>query len=124
MRFFSYSGSLNSQTFRILVTSSILLIGFGAAISIYLLAGETTDDPLSEFEQTKIFSYEMQRIGGKMALLSHDISVWFIGLWHGQQLAYTVAFVTLMIALLFYYFSSGIQPENKLTRPHDYNGDD
>jgi ADP-dependent phosphofructokinase/glucokinase len=90
-----------------IVTSGILSIGFGCAAAIYLTAPELTDNPLDEFEQSKMFAHEVQRMGGRMALVANDLSAWLSGLWRGQHLAYTVAVITVVIALVYYVIASG-----------------
>jgi hypothetical protein len=92
-----------------LVTAIILMIGFGTAIAIYLTADEIPDNPFAEFEQSKRFAHEVQRMGGKMAIVANDASVWFGALWHGRQLAFTVACITLVIAVGYYVIASGIK---------------
>ena len=102
-----------------LVTTGILLAGLGTALVIYLTAGEQPDNPLAEYENSKKFSYEVQRMGGKMALVANDLSAWFSGLWQGQQLAYTVACITLVIAVVYYVVASGIAQGEHGPGPHD-----
>lgn len=94
-----------------LITIGILATGFGAAVSIYLMAGDDTPENLfADYEKSKKFSHEVQRMGGKMSLVANDITAWFASLWQGQQLAYTVAGITVVIALGYYFIASGIQP--------------
>lgn len=105
-----------------LVTTGILLAGLGTALVIYLTAGEQPDNPLAEYENSKKFSYEVQRMGGKMALVANDASAWFAGLWHGRQLAGTVACLTLLVALVYYLIASGSQHGDDDAGPHDDQG--
>ena len=91
------------------ITTGILLVGFGAAVAIYLTAADAPDNPFAEYEQSKKFSYEVQRMGGKMALVANDMTSWFAELWHGRQLSYTVACITLVIAVGYYVIASGIK---------------
>jgi hypothetical protein len=105
-----------------LVTAGILLAGFGSAVAIYLTAAEIPDNPFAEYEQSKRFSHEVQRMGGKMALVANDASVWFAGLWHGRQLAFTVACITLLIALGYYVVASGTKPGEHAAGTHDDDG--
>ena len=102
-----------------LVTAGILLTGFGIALAIYLTAEEIPDNPFADYENSKRFSHEVQRMGGKMALVANDAGAWFAGLWHGRQLAFTVACITLLIALGYYVVDSGIKPGEGLAGPHD-----
>ena len=113
------SNSANPLKRCYLVTAGILLVGLGAAIAIYLTAADIPDNPFADYEQSKRFSYEVQRMGGKMALVANDASAWFEALWQGRQLAYTVACITLVIALGYYVVASGIQSEEQGAGPHD-----
>ena len=113
---------VNPLTRCYLVTAVILLTGLGTAVAIYLTAEDIPDNPFAEFEQSKRYSYEVQRMGGKMALVANDISSWFADMWHGRQLAYTVACITLVIALGYYAIASGIKPGEDAAGPHDGDG--
>ena len=88
------------------ITASILLIGLGSAVWVYVTAVDIPDNPFAEFEQSKRFSHEVQRMGGKMALVANELSSWFSGLWQGRQLAFTIACCTLLIAALYYVIAS------------------
>lgn len=101
------------------ITAAILLIGFGSAVAIYLSSEEISDNPFADYEQSKRFSHEVQRMGGKMALVANDLSAWFASLWQGQQLAYTVACFTVVIAVGYYVIASGTNPGDKNSGPHD-----
>jgi hypothetical protein len=87
-------------------TAAILLIGWSIAIGIYLAADGTVADPLAEFEDTKKYSYELERIGGKAALAANYLTKWFSGLWQGESFAYTVAFITFAIAVGYYFVTA------------------
>jgi hypothetical protein len=49
-------------------------------------------------EDSKSYRQSMELYGGKANLLADDFRRWFSGLWHGTSLAYTVAFVTILLA--------------------------
>lgn len=102
-----------------LVTAGILLIGLGSAIAIFLTADDIPDNPFAEFEQSKRFAHEVQRMGGKMALVANDASAWFAALWHGRQLAYTVACITVVIAVGYYMIASSLKPGKHGAMPRD-----
>lgn len=80
------------------VSLGLLLLGLGSAGLIYaFMPPETPDDawrtdPLNQRRYTR----QMQVIGGKANLLSAEFIDWFAGLWHGRNLAYTVAVLTLV----------------------------
>lgn len=102
-----------------LVTAGILLIGFGSAVAIYLTADDIPDNPFAEYEQSKRFAHEVQRMGGKMAVVANDASAWLAALWQGRQLAYTVACITLVIALGYYIVASDIKSKGHRIEPHN-----
>lgn len=94
-----------------IITASILATGLGSAAAIYLTAAETPYNPFDEFEKSKKFAYELERMGGKAALVAHDLNKWFAGLWQGETLAYTVAIITMVIAAGYYFIATGLEAE-------------
>ena len=93
------------------IASAILMVGFGSALAIYLTAEEAPADPFAEFEKSKKFAYELERMGGKAALAANDINRWFAGLWQGETLAFTVAVITIVVAVGYYFIASGLAAE-------------
>ena len=92
---------------------AIILVGFGSAVAIYLAAAEVPVDPFAEFEKSKKFAYELERMGGKAALVANDFNKWFAGLWHGESLSYTIAAITILIAAGYYFISTGLVAETR-----------
>ncbi len=87
--------------------------GFAGAIAVFLTAAEKSADPFAEFEKSKKFAYELERMGGKAALAAHDFNTWFTGLWQGESLAYTVAVLTILISAGYYFIATGLEAEAK-----------
>lgn len=85
------------------VTAGMLIVGWGVAIAVYATAAPDEDNPLYEFEQSKKYLLDVERVGGKTAVFSSEIRAWFSGLWHGQSLAFTIATLTTVIALGYLY---------------------
>ena len=92
-----------------IATATILLIGFSSTIAIYITAQPPSANPFEEFEGSKRFTRSVEVMGGKMSLVAHDLSKWFSSLWQGQQLAFTVAIITVVIATAYYLIASGIE---------------
>jgi hypothetical protein len=109
----------------------VALVGLCSALLIYLTAGEDTIDegfqivivdgkaypiPLAD---TKMYRRELQRFGGKMALLLDDLNRWFASLWHGKSLAVTVVWITAFVSLALFLLARGMPsgPEPGVT-PH------
>lgn len=94
-----------------LITAAIVLTGACSAVVIYLTAAKLPDDPFAEFEKSKKFAHELERMGGKAALAAHDVNRWFAGLWQGETLAYTVLFITAVVAAVYYVVAVGLEKE-------------
>ena len=45
----------------------------------------------------------MEEIGGKSNVFAQDTKEWFVGLWHGTRLAYTLAVLTFVVAGLCFF---------------------
>ena len=99
-----------------LVTVAIVAAGFSGALAIYLTAAEAASDPFAEFEKSKKFAYELERMGGKAALVANDLNKWFGGLWQGETLAYTVAAGTIFIAAGYYFIATSLEAEARMNR--------
>ena len=45
----------------------------------------------------------LEEIGGKSNVFAQDTKEWFVGLWHGTRLAYTMAVLTFAVAVLCFF---------------------
>ena len=78
----------------------ILLVGLGSSIEIYVTAGEPADNSMVyEYEHSKRFRHEMEAVGGKANMLFSELASEAEALFEGRNLAYTVAFGTLVISI-------------------------
>jgi len=89
---------------------AVLLVGLCSAFVIFLTAGDAADGavryevidgkayavPLSD---TKAYVRDLQRFGGKAAVLAAELDRWFAGLWQGRTLALTVAILSIAVSL-------------------------
>ena len=96
----------------------LLLVGFGSALAVFLVAraapaDQFLNDPLAE----KKYLRELRVIGGKANELAAEFQDWFAGLWEGEQLARTIAVLTVASTLGFRWlaahpgFTAGSPPE-------------
>jgi hypothetical protein len=93
---------LDRSTRLRLISAGILIMGLGSAIVLYLRAGQAPGNPLGyDPEDTKQYLHDMELYGGKMNVVAADMRQWFSGLWHGKHLAYTVAFLAVLLAAGF-----------------------
>jgi hypothetical protein len=89
------------------ITVLLLLIGFGSALVIYLTARPVTLDPLLGDPLTnKKFVHELRVIGGKSNVMAAQFIDWFAGLWQGENLAGTVAVLTVAVTLAFRFVAA------------------
>ncbi len=101
----------------------ILTLGFSAAIVIYVTAatrpaGLEGYDP----EDSRRYLREMELYGGKANVLASEFRQWFATLWHGRTLAFTVALLTVLLALAVLFFAVPV-PSTISHSPED-RGDD
>jgi len=87
------------------VSGLILVLGLCAGLLIYRATDKGAADAVA-YEvvngqaysvtpaDSKIYNRELERIGGKAALLFADFDRWLSSLWRGRSLAYTVVFLT------------------------------
>ena len=100
----------------------ILMAGLCGAMLIYQLAEDIPDASLGYVivngtvyplatGDSKIYRREVQRFGGKAALLFDDFNRWFADLWRGKTLARTVALISILISLGIYLFANSLAPD-------------
>ena len=97
-----------------LIGAIILLVGIGSAILIYQ---SVDDDSISVLgyvvgggsvysikpENSKIYLHDLELYGGKAGVLADEFRRWFIGLWQGKTLAFTIAFITVFISFGIFF---------------------
>jgi hypothetical protein len=98
----------NSPDRRRFIAAAILIIGLACAGVIYLRAGP---DAVSsyEWEETKQYQRTLELYGGTANVVASDFREWFASLWHGQRLAFTVAFITLATAFCCWFLARALE---------------
>ncbi len=102
----------------------VLVAGLCSAMLIYLLAEDVPDDSLGyaivngtvyplATRDSKAYRREVQRFGGKTALLFDDFNRWFADLWQGKNLAKTVAWISVLMSLGIYLFANSLAPDSR-----------
>lgn len=100
----------------------MLAIGLCCALLIYLTA---EDDPVSAVGyvvvdgvtypvapgSSKMYVRELQRFGGKSAVLFDEFNRWFAGLWQGKSLAITVAWISIVVSLGVFLFARDLSSD-------------
>src|SRR5450759_1307030 len=98
----------------ILIGTIIMLVGLGSAILIYQSAGDNSDRVLGyeiidgsaypiRPEDSRMYRRDLELYGGKAAVIVDDFSRWFVGLWHGKSLAFTVAGISIFISFVVFF---------------------
>jgi hypothetical protein len=104
------STTLSPERIR-LATRAILVLGFSAAVVIFLTAKPPPENPLGyDPMDTKRYLHDMEVYGGKANVLAAQFRDWFDSLWHGRTLAFTVAVLTVMAAFVFKFYATPLPP--------------
>ena len=83
------------------VTRIILAVGFTAAVVAYIVARQQPENPLGyDPLQTKQYRHELEVYGGTANVLAAEFREWFVSLWYGTNLAYTIAVLTLLVVFV------------------------
>jgi hypothetical protein len=120
-----------------LIGAIILLVGLGSSILIYQTAGDDSNSALSYHigsgsvysikpEDSKIYRHDLELYGGKAGVLADQFRRWFVGLWYGKSLAFTVACITVLISSGFFLAAhnlTGSTSRRKSDAPFENNRD-
>src|SRR5215471_2176326 len=88
-------------------TLAILVVGFVAAVAIYLAGQPPPENPLGyDPMDTKKYLHDLEEFGE-----------WFASLWHGRRLAFTVAALSVIAACLFKFFATPLPPDPEAPTP-------
>ena len=108
----------NPRTRCYAISIFVLIVGLSSALLINLTADDSPDTsgayqvvivdgvvyPVSPGD-SKMYVREVERFGGKAAVLFDEINRWFFSLWRGKTLASTVAWITLALSLGLFLFA-------------------
>ena len=109
----------NRRTCLNLIGAIILMVGLASAILIYRKAENDSRD-VSGYEQgsgsvypvkpedSKKYLRDMELYGGKANVLVDEFRRWFVGLWHGESLAFTVGCITIFVSFGIFYTANHV----------------
>jgi len=100
-----------AQTLLRRIGVAILIAGLCASALVFVMApaadesGADASSALSvtTVDNSKRYQLELERIGGKSAVLAAEFDDWFTSLWHGARLAGTLAILSLGASLLCFW---------------------
>jgi hypothetical protein len=86
---------------------AILILGSLGSAWAYRVAvvDELRDALVDQARATRNYQGQMEHIGGKANVLGSEIQEWFVSLWHGRNLAYTLAVLTIFVALMCFFLA-------------------
>jgi hypothetical protein len=88
------------------LTTAILVVGFGVAAAVYFAAGPEPENPLGyDPLETKRYVHDLELYGGKANVLAAEFRDWFVGLWYGRNLAFTIAGLSVLLVLAVRFFA-------------------
>ena len=98
---------MTRRTLISIVSLAVLVAGLSAGLALYATA---EDEPEASADSalllspgsSKIHIREIQRFGGKQAVLFDELLRWFADRWHGKALGKSVAFLSTLAALGLY----------------------
>jgi hypothetical protein len=122
------------QTCLNLISVMILLVGLGSAVLIYRIAENDSNSvfgyeiiggqayPIMP-EDSKMYLRDLQLYSGKAGVLADEFRRWFVGLWYGKSLAFTVAYITLFVSFVVFYAANHL-PSRLKSDVHSENNRD
>ncbi len=85
----------------------LLTLGFTAALVIFFTAQPERVDPLvGDLLSNKKYLHELRVMGGKSNVLAAEFMDGFGHLWHGRELAGTIAVLTVLTTLVFRFVAA------------------
>ena len=102
----------------------VLAIGLVSAVLIYVTAEDEPEAGVGyvivdggvyviPYSASKTYLRDLERFGGKAAVLFDELNRWFTGLWRGKALATTVAWISVFVALLLFALARHAPPDSK-----------
>ncbi len=96
---------INRRNLLYLVSATILAAGMAVAAVIYVTAGRVREITLEPGFYSKEYLRELETYGGTLNVLAAEFMQWFDGLWHGRQLAFTVAWITIFVSFCIFFIA-------------------
>jgi hypothetical protein len=89
------------------ITVALLSVGFSSALVIYLTTEPAVRNLFYESQLGyKKYVHDLTVMGGKSNVMTAEFIEWFDGLWHGRNLAGTIAVLTVAVTLIFRFIAA------------------
>ncbi len=111
--FFSSSSNSNTRSFNFdtgrfrSMAILIFFIGMLSSIVIFFAAHPASENALGyDPAGGKMYLHDLQVYGGRINIIAVEFTRWFYGLWQGKTLSFSIAFLTTVIAYIFWTVGS------------------
>ncbi|KAF0183998.1 MAG: hypothetical protein FD164_595 [Nitrospirae bacterium] len=108
---------LRRRTRLHLISAAILLIGLSCAVLIYLTSENTSDSIMDFAADSKMYRHNLELYGGKFTVLANEIVQSFVGLWRGRTLAFTIAFIAVVVSIGLFRYAESLPPDSQSASP-------
>ncbi|MCX7148466.1 MAG: hypothetical protein NTY05_03490, partial [Rhodocyclales bacterium] len=93
------------ETWMRKIAAAILIAGLAVSAVMFAIAPAEVDEEQAgphviNAANSKQYQRDLQRIGGKAAVVAAEFNEWFDTLWHGRRLAGTLAVISVAASLL------------------------
>lgn len=99
-----------------IASAAILVIGLALSTLVWFTAADVPPEGAAYIvvdgavqaiapDESKAYVREIERLGGKQAVLFDELGRWFAGLWRGRRLAFTLAGISAFVALALALFA-------------------
>jgi len=89
------------------ISAALFVAGFGSALAIYIRARPAVFNPLlGDPLMSKSHLHELRVMGGKANVAYAEFQAWLVGLWAGENLAATIAVLTVVMVLVFRFVAA------------------
>jgi hypothetical protein len=90
-----------------LLSYVIFTIGILSAVFIYVTASPPSQHPLGyDPLASKKYLRDLELYGGKINIIAVEFRQWFIRLWRGKNLAYTITCITVILSSILWFIGS------------------
>ena len=95
-------------------SAAILLLGLAGALLICFTASDVPETGQVFYDSpqlSKKYVRELERFGGKQAVIFDEINRWFDGLWRGRALGVTIGWISVIVSLGLFLFARWLPPD-------------
>jgi hypothetical protein len=97
-----------------LISAAILLLGLAGALLIYFTASDAPETGHAFYDSpqlSKKYIRELERFGGKQAVIFDEIIRWLDSRFSGKALGVTIGWISTIVALALFLFARWLPPD-------------